>query len=164
MKVKVGLEGLSELQAALEALPTATGKNVAKRVLLRAAEPIQQDAQLLAPSRPASASDEFYHYRGELRLRLPGTLKVLVEEGSRLTPNQARLARQQGKSFSEVYVGTRDPIGRLQEFGTAHAPPAPFLRPAWEAQKDQALQIIKSELGDEIAKAAQRLARKAAKG
>lgn len=163
MGVKVSLEGLSDLTAALQALPTATQRNVVTRVLLEAAAPIQEAAQQLAPSRPASAPDEYYHVNGAKRLRRPGTLKVLVQEGTKLTRNQARLVRNAGKHFVEVYVGTRDPIGRLQEFGTAHSPPDPFLRPAWEENKLAALETIKRRLGEEIHKAADRLARKASK-
>jgi hypothetical protein len=38
------------------------------------------------------------------------------------------------------------------------------MRPAWDANKDAALDVIKTELRTEIIKAAKRLAKKAAKG
>jgi HK97 gp10 family phage protein len=50
-----------------------------------------------------------------------------------------------------------------QEFGTERMQANPFMRPAWDQEKDGALQIIRDELGNEIASAAARLAKKKAK-
>lgn len=159
--VSFRMEGLRELDQALGELPKATAKNVLVRTLLAAGRPMQQQAQALAPARPAGAPQKTYVKSGAVRVRRPGTLKALVQIGTRLTPRQARAARQDGKDFAEVYVGTRDPIARLDEFGTADAPAHPFLRPAFEANKHQALETIRTVLGGEIEKAVQRLARKA---
>lgn len=41
--------------------------------------------------------------------------------------------------------------------------PQPFMRPAWDEKKDEVLELIRTELGDEITKAAARLAKKAAR-
>jgi len=51
----------------------------------------------------------------------------------------------------------------MQEFGTVHNGPHPFLRPAWDAEKDKVLAGLKDDLWAEIEKAAKRIARKAAK-
>ncbi|RVI41050.1 HK97 gp10 family phage protein, partial [Sinorhizobium medicae] len=48
-------------------------------------------------------------------------------------------------------------------FGTSRHGPQPFARPAWDAGKNQVLDTIKDELAVQITKAAQRLARKAAR-
>jgi hypothetical protein len=50
-----------------------------------------------------------------------------------------------------------------QEFGTAINPAHPYMRPAWHGQRDNALKIVKEQLGVEIDKAAARAARKAAR-
>ena len=63
-----------------------------------------------------------------------------------------------------MFAGVNDPAGVQQEFGNEHNPPQPFARPAWDANKTRALDIIKDELGGEIMKAARRLAKKAARG
>lgn len=160
----VKVEGLRELDAALGKLPQAAGKAVLRRVLKQAAEPIHAYAQERAPSRPADAPPEYYNKGGQRRLRRPGTLEVLVQSGTRLTRRQAAMVRKEGKWDAEHYVGTRDPIGRLMEHGTAHSAAEPFMRPAWDYGSQIALGIIKDKLGDEIEKAAKRVAKKAAKG
>ena len=143
-RTKVRLEGFRELEAALAQLPKATGKNVLKRTLLKAANPIEEGAAANAPS-------------------LTGHLKRDVSSGTRLTRRQAAQARRAGKSYQEVHVGVADPAGVQNEFGNEHQAPQPFLRPAWDANREDALGTIKTELGQEIDRAAARLARKAAR-
>jgi HK97 gp10 family phage protein len=142
--MKVKIEGLRELEAALAELPKATGKNVLRRVLIKAAQPIEADAAAAAPE-------------------LTGRLRRDVSTGTRLNRRQAAMARRLGKSEVEVHVGVNDPAGVQNEFGNAHQRPQPFLRPAWDANRQGALETISSDLGAEIAKSAARLARRAAR-
>lgn len=171
----VKVEGLRELEAALSQLPKAVAKATLVRVLKKAAEPIREAAERAAPVRDPGAPDKYYggakvgkgHTRPEGqrgKLRRTGTDKALWQAGTRLTRRQAGNARKEGKDFAEYYVGSRDPIARLLEYGTANAAPHPMIRPAWASNKDRALETIKEELGGEIAKSAQRLAKRAAKG
>jgi HK97 gp10 family phage protein len=139
MKVKV--EGFRELEASLSELPKATGKAVLRRVLKAAGEPIMSSAQQKAPV-------------------LTGQLETSIVTSTRLSRRQARLARRVGKSTVEMHVGTKNEAAVPQEFGTARQGAQPFMRPAWDENKDQALDIIKSDLGSEIEKAAARLAKK----
>lgn len=169
----VKIEGLRELEQALAELPKATAKATLRRVLKKAADPIYRDAKARAPSRPADADPKYYggkvqdvggkRVRVGGKLRRPGTDEALVQSGTKLTRNQARTARKEGKDFAEHYVGSRDPIARLIEFGTSEMPAHPVFRPAWEANKGKALEIIGDELGDEIEKSRKRLAAKAAR-
>lgn len=159
----VKIEGLKDLEAALAELPKATGKSVLRRVLAKAALPILDAAKSRAIRRPDDAKPVYYGRKGAKKLRRPGTDEVLIQAGTRLTKNQARQARKEGKNYSEYYVGSRDPIARLIEYGTSDTPAHPIFRPAWEGGKDDALKIISEELGGEIEKAAVRVAKKAAK-
>lgn len=138
------VEGLRELEAALANLPKSTGKNVLRRVLIKAAQPIESDAAANAPE-------------------LTGRLKRNVTTSARLTKRQAGKARKLGKSAVEVHVGVTDPAGVQDEFGNINQAPQPFLRPAWDANKDPALRTIADGLGTEVTKAATRQARKAAR-
>jgi HK97 gp10 family phage protein len=138
------VEGLRELEAALANLPKATGKNVLRRVLKKAAAPVESDAAAGAP-------------------QFAGLLASDVKTGTRLTRRQAGMVRREGKSDAEIHVGVSDPAGVQQEFGNENHGPQPFLRPAWDANKDAALRTIGDDLGSEIEKAAARLARKAAR-
>lgn len=150
MARKVKLQGFRELEADLSNLvdmvggSKATGKNVLKRVLLKAADPIERDAAANAP-------------------QLSGTLRRDVKTGTRLTRRQAGMARKLGKSSVEVHVGVADPAGVQTEFGNQHQAAEPWLRPAWDGNKDGALDTIGSELGSEIARASARAAKKAAR-
>lgn len=154
MAASVKIEGLRELEASLAQLPKATGRNTLRRVLKLAAEPIKEAARAKAPvdTDPASSPG-----------RAPGTLRDSIIVGTKLTKRQARDAKKETKAFSEIHVGTSDPAGVLQEFGTFKEPAQPFMRPAWEGNKDNALKIIGDQLGTEIEKSAARLARKAAR-
>lgn len=163
MKFTVKVEGLKDLDAALGELPKSTAKATLRRVLMKAGAPIQEMAERLAPVRAEGGGEHTYKVNGETRVRRRGTTRALVQIGTRLTRRQASAARKAGKMFQEVYIGTRDRIARLVEYGTHEARAHPFLRPAWEAHKAEALHIISEELGAEIEKSAARLARKRAK-
>jgi HK97 gp10 family phage protein len=144
--VTAKLEGFAALDKALGQLPKATAKNVLRRVLRRAAQPIDDDASAAAPVNT-------------------GKLQVSVITGTQLTRSQRRGAMLKTSNYyAEIHVGTSLGRGMFQEFGTFKDAPQPWFRPAWEANKDQALNIIKVELGGEIEKAAKRYAKKLAKG
>lgn len=132
------VEGLRELEDALMALPRATARNVCRRALKKAAEPIAEKARAKAPVDESDLRDS-----------------IAVSE---------RAVRNQKQSAIEMHVGPgRHPQGVLQEFGTYKEPAQPFMRPAWEAEKHQAMDTIVKELGVELDKATVRAQRKAAR-
>ena len=167
---KIKVSGLRELERALAELPKATAKNTLKRTLKLAAQPIADKARALAP-------ENF------------GTLKRGIIVTTKKPPNHdvgkkayskakkagasnaeavaaMRTARRVAPGvFAEAFVGVTKNVGHAvpQEFGTVNHPAQPFMRPAWDAEKETALDIIKNELGGQITKAAERLARKAAR-
>lgn len=163
MKFSAKVEGLKDLDAALGELGKSAGTAVLRRVLKKAAQPIYETAKALAPERAADAPKAYFKRDGKEVERRPGTLHALVQAGTRLSRRQASAARREGKNSAEYYVGTRDRVGRLVEFGTSRTPAHPFLRPAWDQHAPDALGIIREELGGEIEKAAQRAAKKAAR-
>lgn len=144
MAVTVKFEGGRELARALEELPKATARNVLNRVLTKAAANMDDIASSFAPVET-------------------GALQRSVVTGKKLTRAQQRQQKRDGKHFAEVHVGTNNPAGIFQEFGTFKEPAQPFMRPTWESTKDGMLKTIKTELGTEIEKARARLAKKAAK-
>jgi len=145
----VHVEGLSELDRALGALPKSTGKAVLRRTLKKAGQPIADDAAAKAPV-------------------LTGALQISIGVGTKLTKRQSKLHRKMfknDKASAEVFVGAGGLAQATQtEFGNEHQAAEPYMRPAWDGNKDKALDIIATELGGEIMKAAQRLAKKAARG
>lgn len=80
-----------------------------------------------------------------------------MQIGTRLTKRQAAGQRKLGKSEVEIHIGTRDRLANITEMHS------PYMRPAWDKNKNRALETIKSDLGTEIDKAARRVAKRAAK-
>lgn len=140
----ITIEGLSDFLPALtEELPKATATNVQKRALMEAADPIEKYAQQLAPKRT-------------------GKLKESIDIGTKLSRRQRSLNNKESKV--EVYVGPpSSPKAIVSEFGSARETPHPYMRPAWESNKQKALESIKDLLAEEIEKARVRIARKTAK-
>lgn len=137
------IDGLSELEDALAELPKATGKNVLKRALTKAGEPIEEMAERLAP-------------------QLSGALKRSFTTGTKLSRRQK--SQHEKESDVEVFVGPGSLAQAItQEFGTAHHGAKPFMRPAWDSNKSKAFDTIKEDIKTEIDKAVARLARKAAR-
>lgn len=144
MKTSFKIDGLADLDRALGELPKGLGKGVLRRTLVKAGAPIDAAWRAKAP-------------------KLSGALGESGGVSTKLTRRQKTGAKE-GKSYVEVYVGPGAlPQATQQEFGNAQQAPQPFMRPAWEETKDQALDIIANGLGDEIAKTAERLAKRRAK-
>lgn len=144
IKVRVRVEGLSEMKDAFLELPKATGKNVIKRILTKRAQPIASDAESRAPVKS-------------------GRLKAGITTGTKLSRRQSSLARD-SKSYTEVYAGAgTNPQATWQEFGTSKDKPQPFVRPAWDTHKGTLLTDLAADLWEEISKAAERISRKTAR-
>jgi HK97 gp10 family phage protein len=173
-RVKVRVEGLSEMSANLGELSKATARNVLRRVLMNAGAPMADTMRRLAPDDPSTEGRDL-----KSSIAVSPRLKNSVGSAEfaqvmRMggTVAQARSAMRDARrvangSFAEVYVGPGKggAHGVLQEFGTINHPPQPFMRPAWDQEKDGALEIIKRELGGEIDKAVKRArVRRAKKG
>jgi HK97 gp10 family phage protein len=137
--VTVKVEGLREVDAALGQLGKATGRNVMRRVAVARLQPIAEDMRDKAPVDQSDLRDS-----------------IIVT-----TKNPKRNRK---RSQVEAHAGPgRHPQAHLQEFGTQHHGPQPFVRPAWDAGKDELLEGIADDLWTEIEKAAARQARKAAR-
>lgn len=147
-RIKVKIDGLRELDRALGKLPEATAKASLRKILKEAGEPLASTARQNAPV-------------------FEGHLEESTDAGTRLTRRQASLHRKEMKDnrdFSEVFVGTANPAGMQEEFGNSHQSAHPWLRPAWDAQKQNVLFIITHRLWVVIEQAAARIAKKTSKG
>lgn len=167
--VTVKVEGLRELERALGQFTKATARNVLKRVLVKAGEPIADRARQLVPvdeghlkasiavstKKPKGADAGKAAFAAAMRGGASrGEAGVALRAARAANPN----------AFAEAFVGPgRHPQAIFQEFGTVNHPPQPFVRPAWDSQKTTALDIVRRDMSAEIEKAAQRAARKAAR-
>lgn len=145
MTISFKIEGLSECYAALHELPKATAKNVALRVLKKRAKPILDAAEAKAPV-------------------ASGKLKKSMAISTKLSKRQKSRYKKDGPNDVDVFIGAGAlPEAHMQEFGTTSEPAQPFLRPAWDALKDNLTQQLADDMWVEIERAVTRLARKAAK-
>ncbi|KQY27184.1 HK97-gp10 family putative phage morphogenesis protein [Rhizobium sp. Root482] len=140
----VGVDGLKDLEKALKELPQANAKAVLRRTMKEAGEPVARTARALAPK------DE-------------GHLAESIDVSTKLSERQKKLHKKQ--SPVEMFIGPGShPYGPLQEFGTGPGHQAqPFMRPAWDQNKEKVLDTIANLTWIEIEKTATRLAKKAAK-
>lgn len=145
MTVRVKVEGLKEIRAALHELPKATAKNTMRRVLRTVAQPIADTAQQNAPVDT-------------------GYLKRSIAVSTKLSKNARKGRQKLSASGVEMFIGpSAAPRAIMQEFGTSNAAPQPFLRPAWDANKGDILPQIGELMWKEISAAAARRARKLAR-
>lgn len=175
-KKTVKVEGLRELDAALGKLSKASARGVLRRVLKKAGQPIADAASRLAPDNPNGPVDDLKRSI-TVSARLGNkvgkaeyheAMKAGLGKGAAVAAMRAaRRAAAGTGSFAEMHVGPEygrnSRVGALQEFGTKNHPPHPFMRPAFDAEGGAALEIIKRELGGEIAKAVARKAKRDAR-
>lgn len=158
------VEGLSDLNDALnemmETFSKATAKNTLKRAMIKALTPMETQAEALAP-------------------KLTGDLRAGFNVGTKLSKRQmARHKRDIGTTAVMTIAGYRSnpstavymfmgPRGSaksiVQEFGSVSQAPKPYMRPAWDGNKVKALESLKDHLAEEIEKTRARAAKKAAK-
>lgn len=143
MKTTFKIEGFSELDKTLGKLPKRVARSTLRRVLKEAAEPMARLARQKAPVNE-------YH------------LFDSIDVSTKLNRAQRRLhKREASRSFQEMFVGTNNPAGVQQEFGNVSHQAQPFMRPAWDAEKQPTLERIGRSLWVEIEKSAQRMRKKA---
>lgn len=149
MKMTVKTRGLADLDKALKELPKATAKAVMRRTLKKAAQPMADLAEDLAPK-----SDD-------------PELAPSVSVSTKLSARQKKLHRKMfknDKAAVEMFVGAA-PLASAhnQEFGNQNHTAQPFMRPAWDREAKPTLDRIGVELGQEIDRTAKRLAARAAR-
>lgn len=169
MRTTVKVEGLKDLEKALEQFKPATAKAIARRALMKAAEPIVAEAKRRAPvdrghlARSITASTNLGHDVG--KAAFAAAMKGGASKGEAVQALRDARRGDTSRSAVTIVIGPgRNPQAVMQEFGTQHHGPQPFLRPAWDGNHRKALDSIKDSMADEIMKAAKRAARKAAKG
>ena len=93
-----------------------------------------------------------------------GRFKKSFAIKSALSKRQRRGLRGRSRGGVIMFIGSTDPKAHLVEFGTVHMSARPTLRPAWDANKQRVLAMIRDEVWFALAKAARRLAKRAATG
>lgn len=146
--VRIKIAGLRELDAALGEMTKATARNTLIRVGKAALEPMAEVARSLAPDDPETGGNDLHRS---------------INVGTQLTPRQRRLAAREPRDFATVYVGTADPSGIFQEFGTVNHGPQAFMRPAFAREAQGTIDRVAKGLKPEIDKSAARARARALK-
>ncbi len=144
----VSVDGLKELEDALKEMTTATARNVGRRTLRAAGQPV---------------ADKMNAYAPEGNVSPDGPLNESYSVSTKLNKTQAAAERKEGRDDVFMYVGTSDEAGIQQEFGNQRHPAQPHARPAWASEQFATLGRVKTTLTLEVKKAAERAARKALK-
>lgn len=128
-------EGFAELDKALDHLPQLARRKGLEPLLVKALEPMKDTAVYLAPDDPRTGPP--YDLKTSIKV---STKKRGVKAFERL---DAAIA----------YMGpTREgyPQATFQEFGTINMVATPYMRPAFEADKGKALEIIKAGFAAQV--------------
>lgn len=155
--VKFEIEGFEALEQQLKEISQSQGKAAVRKSLKKAAKPVADAARGTAA---------FHDKTGKLRKS--------IAVSTRLSRRQAALQRRAGRDDVMVFVGPGGAHGHLIEFGTKPhinkgkfagtknpgTRTRPFMRPAWEAHKDQSLKILIEELWKNIERRIELNARK----
>ena len=151
---EVKVSGLKELNQALKQLPDRVAKNVLRGATSAGAAVIRKEARIKAPVYTGSVAEGHPP---------PGTLRRAIY--------QKQIAELSGLLKQVFYVGVRRGKGqhdkkgrtldawywRFVEFGTAKMSAIPFLRPAFEAKKQEAVDAIKNYLAERIPREVEKL-------
>lgn len=157
MQIKV--EGLAELAKALKALPPEiAGKNGGplRKAIGRAAVVIRDDARRRAPVDTGNLRDNIISVRK--RKSPQGTEGYFVEvRRKRRKYANTRANRRKKRAGMNYETMGEAYYGMFVELGTAKSPAQPFLRPAFESKKVEAVETFRVELAKGIERAAQKV-------
>lgn len=175
MSVRVRLEGFRELEAELGKLSRAAGKGALRRAGVIALQPMAAIASAAAPEDTGALKRDI----GVSAKAQGGKVgdaefsAVMRAGGSRSDAVAAlRTARRSaggGAPSVELFMGPvkgsrRNAIKAIvQEFGSSKQSPRPYMRPAWDADKQPMLERLKALLWLEVQRSVARAERRAAR-
>lgn len=166
MAEQVTIAGLAGVLEALEALPreiASRNGGPVRTALGRGARLIKDEAVRRAPVATGKLQKNIIAARDRNPQRAgPGIGEryiVGVRGGARQKLANTRRNRRAGTVGQDAVTQGNTFYWRFLEFGTAKMPAKPFLRPAFEAMKQAALDEVVSSLGKGIDRIAARLAR-----
>lgn len=140
------LTGFKELAAALRELPERVAKNALRSAVAAGASEIRKEVRAHAPVDSGLLKKNIYQKQ--------------IREASGATQQTFYVGVKSGKARNKD--GTKKELPfywRFMEFGTSKLPAAPFLRPAFEKQKDAAIKRIGEKLDERIQKYAREFAK-----
>lgn len=132
--ITMKIKGLKELDRALAQLPDAVAYDVIQGAALEALQPMADMARRLAPEDPSTPDPD---------------LNTSIVVSPHLKAGRATKFRGNGPYFVRVFMGPNMsgyPQAIMQEFGTRNHGAQPYMRPAFEDKKVEAVKILKDRL------------------
>lgn len=166
MSEEINVSGLNELrEALLRDLPESLQGKALQGALTLAAKPIVVDARARVPVSSGRLRRAIYAFRDKTSTPTRQSRLISVRTGKRARKSNKDAFYWKWIEFGHRFAGKK--TGRLQKiagdgagYGKGYAGPTkvypahPFLRPAFEAKKMQALEIVRTELLTQIEKVA----------
>ncbi|MGP3699194.1 HK97-gp10 family putative phage morphogenesis protein [Rhodobacter sp. NSM] len=178
--MRVRVEGLKELEAQLQKLSKAAGKAALRRAGISAMKPMAEIARSKAPVDEGDLRDSIsvgakaVDGGADIGKREFGAVMRAggsVGEARAALRDARRSATASGNlSAVELYMGPTQPATKreaikaiVNEFGSFKMDPQPYMRPAWDQDREALLERIKAEMWTEIQKAVVRARKRAAR-
>jgi HK97 gp10 family phage protein len=150
----VNVQGLDELQRTLtRTLPDKLQGRAMQAALTKGARPIITKAKALAPQDTGRLKRAIYAFRDKASTRTREGRLISVRTGKRL-----RKSNRDAFYWKWIEFGHRTRASKTQAGVVRLVPARPFMRPAFEAKKLAALEIIRQTLAGEIATVARKAA------
>jgi len=137
----VKISGLSEIQKKLEAMPQKVAKRAIRTALRKASIVVRDKIVSFAPWKTGFLAEHF-----NIKIR---AFRNYLAAVSHIGPNSKvyypanpNAGKRGGKRKSMPVIA----VAQFNEFGTVKMPAQPFVRPAFAATRDKALEIITDEL------------------
>jgi len=148
----VNITGEEELIAALKNLPQKVSREAAFESVVIACQPVIDAAKAYAPVETGSLQRSIgsvvrRYRRGALTKAIVG-----ARRGFGTADNEPANYAHLVEYGHATHRGTRDQRAFI---GPVGVPPHPFMRPAWDATSEQALEILKTEFAARIEQAAE---------
>ena len=156
--IETDITGLKELQEALKQLPREIQQRPLRSALAAGAKVILDEAKRLAPQgETGNLRKALYRYRSRSRSGIgQETYLVGVRKGKKDYVDSAK-NRRLGRVGKKYTVEGEAFYWRFIEFGTSKKGARPFLRPAFESKKMEAIDVFKKRMAIAIEKTAQKM-------
>lgn len=155
----IQLTGFKELAAALRELPERVARNDLRAAVNAGASVVKKAAIAKAPEDTGALKANLYQKQiREQSGPMRQTFYVGVRRGVAKYAN-TKANRRSGKAGTAYKTDGTTWYWRLVEFGTSKMAAKPFLRPAFESQKEAAVKAIGDKLDERIQKHAKDLAK-----
>ncbi len=148
--VEIQIEGLAEMDQALSAFTDKVAKKALDSAISYATSPIVKEVKRLAAVAPEPHEMKYGNEYVEVQ---PGLLKSAIR---RRKLKKRELEKLEASAGQAIYIGkgTKQKLypryWHFVEFGTQHSTPTPYLRPAFDTKREEAIQRFKTKLAQNI--------------